>query len=157
MYLPSVVNLFDDMFEDFDQDFFGLGPKLKLPKLNLPALMRTDVTETKDHYQLKIELPGFKKDDISVKLDDGFLTVAAQTAHEANEKTDAKGKTRKNGRFIRKERYEGSMHRSWFVGKEIKKADIKASYQDGVLSLAMPKAKPAKALPEDEKYIAIEG
>ena len=152
-------SLFDEMFNDFDDEIFGRRPML-------PAhgggrglgLMRTDVSETEQAYNLEIDLPGFKKEDIKIKLDDGKLTISAEKSEDVEEREDKNGKPRKNGsRLIRKERHFGSMSRSWYVGDDIKKDDIKASYKNGVLSLTVPKAEPKQELPEDQKYIAIEG
>ena len=166
-----IDNLFDEMFSGFGDDFFDDPfdtPRLpggehqhglmRPPKVHTHGLMRTDVNETDKAYELAIELPGLKKDDIKVKLDNGVLTVSTETHEETEERETPDGKPRKNGsRLIRKERHFGSMSRSWYVGDDIKKDDIKASYKNGVLSLIVPKAEPKKDLPEEQKYIAIEG
>ena len=87
-----------------------------------------------------------------------MLTISAGKSEDVEEREDKNGKPRKNGsRLIRKERHFGSMSRSWYIGDDVKKEDIKASYNNGVLSLTVPKAEPKKELPEDQKYIAIEG
>lgn len=158
MRYPTVENLFDEMFNDFNDEFFGVPRRglMRAPRRE-NALMRTDVSEKDDAYELKVDLPGFKKDNIKVKLDDGFLTISAEQSSEKVEREDESGKARKNGRIIRQERYLGAMSRSWYVGDAIKQKDIKASYKNGVLSLTVPKATPHKELPEDKKYIAIEG
>ena len=152
-------SLFDEMFNDFDDEIFGRRPML-------PAygggrghnLMKTDVSETEQAYNLEIDLPGFTKEDIKIKFDEGMLTISAEKSEDVEEREDKNGKPRKNGsRLIRKERHFGSMSRSWYVGDDIKKDDIKASYKNGVLSLTVPKAEPKKDLPEEQKYIAIEG
>ena len=120
--------------------------------------MRTDVSETEQAFNLEVDLPGYTKEDVKVKYDDGVLTISAEKNEDIEEREDKNGKPRKNGsRLIRKERHFGSMSRSWYVGEDIKKDDIKASYKNGVLSLIIPKAEPKKELPEDQKYIAIEG
>ena len=152
-------SLFDEMFNDFDDEIFGRRPML-------PAhgggrghnLMKTDVSETEQAYNLEIDLPGFSKEDIKIKFDEGMLTISAEKSEDVEEREDKNGKPRKNGsRLIRKERHFGSMSRSWYVGDDIKKDGIKASYKNGVLSLTVPKAEPKKDLPEEQKYIAIEG
>jgi HSP20 family molecular chaperone IbpA len=152
-------SLFDEMFNDFDDEIFGRRPML-------PALgggrghnfMKTDVSETEQAYNLEIDLPGFTKEDIKIKFDEGMLTISAEKSEDVEEREDKNGKPRKNGsRLIRKERHFGSMSRSWYVGDDIKKDEIKASYKNGVLSLTVPKAEPKKDLPEEQKYIAIEG
>ena len=152
-------SLFDEMFNDFDDDIFAHHPMLPShvggPRRH--DLMRTDVNETDKAYELSVELPGFDKDDIKVKYDDGMLTISAEKNEEVEEHADKNGKPRKNGRLIRKERHFGSLSRSWYVGDDIKQEGIKASYKNGVLSLTVPKAEPKKELPEEQKYIAIEG
>lgn len=152
-------SLFDEMFNDFDDEIFGRRPMLPAragaPRNNL---MRTDVSETDEAYNLEIDLPGYKKEDIKIKLDEGILTISAEKNEDIEEREDKNGKPRENGsRLIRKERHYGSISRSWYIGEDINKDDIKASYKDGVLALTVPKAAPKQALPEEQKYIAIEG
>ena len=110
--------------------------------------MKTDVKETDNGYELDIDLPGFKKDEITAHLEDGYLTVSAAKGVDKDEKD-------KEGRYIRRERYSGSMTRSFYVGNAVTEQDIKAKYEDGILSLNIPK-KDQKAV-EAKKYIAIEG
>ncbi len=110
--------------------------------------MKTDVKETETGYELDIDLPGFKKDEISAHLEDGYLTVSAAKGVDKDEKDN-------EGRYIRRERYSGSMTRSFYVGNAVTEEDIKAKYEDGILSLSIPKKDP-KAV-EAKKYIAIEG
>lgn len=110
--------------------------------------MKTDVKETDAGYEVDIDLPGFKKDEISAKLDDGYLTISASKGLDKDEKN-------KEGKYIRKERYAGAMSRSFYVGGDVTEEDIKAKYEDGILRLSIPK-KEAKAV-ENKKYIAIEG
>ena len=111
-------------------------------------IMRTDVREHDDRYEVDIDLPGFKKDEIELNLENGYLTVAAAKGLEGDEKNE-------EGKLIRQERYMGSMQRSFYVGKNLTTDDIKAKFEDGVLRLTVPKADPAK-LPE-KKTIMIEG
>lgn len=152
-------SLFDEMFNDFDDGFFGHRPMLPAQSgMHRRGLMPTDASETDEAYNLEIELPGFNKEDIKVKFDNGVLTVSTEKSEDIEEREDKNGKPRKNGsRLIRKERHYGSMSRSWYVGDDIKVEDIKASYKDGILSLTIPKEEPKKELPEEKKYIAIEG
>ena len=110
--------------------------------------MKTDVKETDTGYEVDIDLPGFKKDEINAKLEDGYLTISAAKGLDKDEKD-------KKGKYIRKERYAGSMSRSFYVGEGVTEDDIKAKYEDGILRLVVPK-KAAKAV-ENKKYIAIEG
>ncbi len=110
--------------------------------------MKTDVHEHEDHYEVDIDLPGFKKEEITLELDNGYLTVSAAKGLDKDEK-DNKGK------LIRQERYCGSMQRSFYVGENLTEEDIKASFKHGVLSLNVPKKEQVK-VPE-KKLIMIEG
>ena len=157
MLYPSVENLFDEMFNGFGDDFFDNRRPLLGNGKHEKSLMRTDVNETKDAYELKVDVPGYKKDEIKVKLDDGFLTISANKVTESTDREDEPGKTRKNGRVIRQERYVGAMSRSWYVGDDVDQNKVKAKYENGVLELTIPKTEPKKELPENQKYIAIEG
>lgn len=149
MMLPTIFgeNLFDDFMDDaFERNFFGgRNPLYGKHRKNL---MKTDVKETETGYELDIDLPGFKKDEISAHLEDGYLTVSAAKGVDKDEKDN-------EGRYIRRERYSGSMTRSFYVGNAVTEEDIKAKYEDGILSLSIPKKDP-KAV-EAKKYIAIEG
>ena len=149
MMLPTIFgeNLFDDFMDDaFERNFFG--GRNPLYGKHSKNLMKTDVKETETGYELDIDLPGFKKDEISAHLEDGYLTVSAAKGVDKDEKDN-------EGRYIRRERYSGSMKRSFYVGNAVTEEDIKAKYEDGILSLSIPKKDP-KAV-EAKKYIAIEG
>lgn len=149
MMLPTIFgeNLFDDFMDDaFERNFFG-GRNALYGK-HSKNLMKTDVKETETGYELDIDLPGFKKDEISAHLEDGYLTVSAAKGVDKDEKDN-------EGRYIRRERYSGSMTRSFYVGNAVTEEDIKAKYENGILSLSIPKKDP-KAV-EAKKYIAIEG
>lgn len=149
MILPTIFgeNLFDDFMDDaFERNFFG--GRNPLYGKHSKNLMKTDVKETETGYELDIDLPGFKKDEISAHLEDGYLTVSAAKGVDKDEKDN-------EGRYIRRERYSGSMTRSFYVGNAVTEEDIKAKYEDGILSLSIPKKDP-KAV-EAKKYIAIEG
>lgn len=149
MMLPTIFgeNLFDDFMDDaFERNFFG--GRNPLYGKHSKNLMKTDVKETETGYELDIDLPGFKKDEISAHLEDGYLTVSAAKGVDKDEKDN-------EGRYIRRERYSGSMTRSFYVGNAVNEEDIKAKYEDGILSLSIPKKDP-KAV-EAKKYIAIEG
>ena len=149
MMLPTIFgeNLFDDFMDDaFERNCFG--SRNPLYGKHSKNLMKTDVKETETGYELDIDLPGFKKDEISAHLEDGYLTVSAAKGVDKDEKDN-------EGRYIRRERYSGSMTRSFYVGNAVTEEDIKAKYEDGILSLSIPKKEP-KAV-EAKKYIAIEG
>ena len=111
-------------------------------------MMKTDVRETEDSYELDIDLPGFKKDEISAKLDNGYLTVSASKGLNKDEQD-------KKGNYIRQERYAGAMSRSFYVGEGIGQEEIKARYENGILKLSVPKKD--KKVVEEHKQIAIEG
>ncbi len=152
MLYPSLFNesLFDD-FMDFDfpafpRDFYGADKKLY--GKNAARVMKTDVHEHDDSFEVDIDLPGFKKDEIKLDLDNGYLSVCASKGLNEEEKN-------KKGKVIRQERYTGSMQRSFYVGSAVTEEDIKAKFEDGVLKLNIPK-KDAKAVPE-KKCIMIEG
>ena len=149
MLAPSIFgeNLFDDWF-DFP-GFRGLGRvENKLYGDRAGRLMKTDVHEKDGQYDMDIDLPGFKKEDIRVELHDGYLQVSAVKGLNEEEK-DEKGK------LIRQERYSGSMQRSFYVGESIKQEDVKAKFEQGVLKLSFPK-EGEKKLPEKQP-IMIEG
>ena len=149
MLAPSIFgeNLFDDWF-DFPS-FGGLGRgENKLYGDRAGRLMKTDVHEKDGQYDMDIDLPGFKKEDIKVELHDGYLQVSAVKGLNEEEK-DEKGK------LIRQERYSGSMQRSFYVGDSIKQEDVKAKFEQGVLKLSFPK-EGEKKLPEKQP-IMIEG
>jgi HSP20 family molecular chaperone IbpA len=145
MLMPSIFNdnMFDNWmdfsFPDFDKTFYGK---------NAQGIMRTDVKETEQGYEVDIELPGFKKEDVKAQLKDGYLTIQAVQNVDNGEK-DAQG------RYIRRERYSGSMSRQFYVGKNVTQDDIHAKFEDGVLKLALPKQEQQKV--EEKQYIAIEG
>ena len=148
MLMPSIFgeNLFDDDWFDFDRDFWGR--KNPLYGKNAKNIMKTDIREHEDGYELDIDLPGFKKDEINVELENGYLTISAAKG------LDKDGQDKK-GKYIRKERYAGAMQRSFYVGDAVTEEDIKAKFEDGILKLSIPK-KDAKAV-ETKKTIAIEG
>lgn len=135
----------DDFFDDFDRAF--APQKNPLYGRHAKNMMKTDIRETDDAYLLDLELPGFCKDEINVRLENGYLTISAEKAVEA----DA-GKTA--GKVLRKERYEGSLERSFYVGESVRPDEISASYENGVLQLSVPK-RTARKDPE-KKTIEIQ-
>ena len=149
MYMPSIFgeSLFDNMFP-FDEKFFT-EKKDPLYGKNVSRLMKTDVRETEKTYELDIDLPGFKKDEIQMELKDGVLTVSAAKGLDKDEED-------KKGNYIRKERYAGSMSRSFYVGKHVTVEDVHPKYENGILSFSVPKEK-AKPVEEKKNYISIEG
>ena len=149
MMLPSIFgeDLFDEMMDfPFEDDF--LGKRNPLYGKKAKNMMKTDVKEHETGYEVDIDLPGFKKDELNLDLTDGYLTISASKGLDKDEED-------KKGKYIRKERYAGSMSRSFYVGDGITEDDIKAKYENGILKLSIPK-KEAKAV-EQKKHIAIEG
>lgn len=147
--LPSIFgeNLFDDFFADpFEMDMM---PHSRNPLYGKHArnMMKTDVRETENNYELDIDLPGFKKDEVDLELKDGYLTISADKSLDKDEKDN-------EGRYIRQERWSGSCSRSFYVGENVTPADVKAKFEDGILRIALPKQE-AKQLPA-ATAIAIE-
>ena len=141
--------LFDDAFwEDgaFEREFFGKNSPMYAKSAK--RLMNTDVVEQSDRYEVKMDLPGFHKEDIQVHLENGYLTVSANKNINQDEKDE-------NGKFLRQERYSGSLRRSFYVGNTLMQEDIQAKYETGVLILTVPKKQPEKI--ERNGRIAIEG
>lgn len=150
-YLPTVFgeNLMD-VFDDFDRSFFrGFGNiDHTLYGKHAQHMMKTDVKELEDSYEVDVDLPGFKKDEIHLELNNGYLTISTEKALEK----DNEGK---KGKMLRQERYSGVMQRSFFVGEHLTEEDIKASYDSGVLHVIIPKKDAPKA--PEKKTILIEG
>ena len=147
MLYPTIFHdrLFDDLF---DMTFPALDADRKLYGKNAARIMRTDVHEHDEGFELDVDLPGFKKDEIELSLENGNLTITASKALDKDEED-------KRGRLIRQERYAGTMQRSFYIGKNVTEEEIKAKFEDGVLKLMIPK-KDEKKLPE-KKTIMIEG
>lgn len=150
MLFPSVFDdgLFDD-FMDFptvrqnkdDWNHFLTG--------NMNSYMKTDIKDSGDHYELDIDMPGYDKDDVSAEIKDGYLTVTANKTENNDEKDD-------DGKYLRRERFVGSMSRSFYVGDDMTENDIKAAFKNGTLSVCVPKKEEAKQVPE-KHVISIEG
>ncbi|MDY3869000.1 MAG: Hsp20/alpha crystallin family protein [Pyramidobacter sp.] len=148
MMLPSVFgeNLFDELLnEPFERNFFTRSNPLYGKRGQ--NIMKTDVKEKEDAYEVDVDLPGFKKEDVAVKLENGYLTISAAKQLSREEQPEKHN-------YIRKERYEGSCSRSFFIGDDIRKEDISAKLEDGILRLTFPK-KGQKEI-EQSKVIAIE-
>ena len=128
----------EDPFKDF----------ARVPARPQNELMRTDVKELENGFELSIALPGVKKEDITAEINDGYLTISATTSTNKDEKNA-------DGKYIRRERFYGSAKRSFYVGEDITEEDIKAKYEDGILTLDIPK-KEAKPVVEEKKYINIQ-
>ena len=131
--LPSIFgeNLFDDFFSD---PFEMMMPQSRNPLYGKHAknLMKTDVRETENSFEVDMDLPGFKKDEVNLELKDGYLTVSADKALDKDKKDN-------EGRYIRQERWSGSCSRSFYVGENVKPEDVHAKFEDGILRLSLPK------------------
>ena len=140
MMLPSIFgeNLLDDWFDDNWNSW----------DYSNTSLMNTDIKENDNNYELTMNLPGVKKEDVTAELKDGYLTIHATSNQNKDEKDE-------DGKYIRRERYSGSCNRSFYVGDAITEEDIKANFENGTLKMLIPK-KEAKAVPE-KKFISIEG
>lgn len=145
----------ETLFDDFMDDLFDFPDDKALRKAQKQLygrhavnMMKTDVQEHEDHYEIDVDLPGFKKEELTLELQNGYLTISAEKGIE---------KDNADKKFVRRERYAGSMSRSFYIGDDVKEESIHAKYENGVLKLSVPKLEPQKpALPE-KKSIAIEG
>ena len=152
MMMPSIFG--ENLFDDFDSWFSDpvekrfFGKKNPLYGKHAKNLMKTDVRETKNSYEVDVDLPGFKKDEIKLELDNGYLTISAAKGLDKDE-TD-----KETGKYIRRERYAGACQRSYYVGEDITEEDIKAEFKHGILKLFVPK-KEAKPEVKEAKYISI--
>ena len=144
MLLPRILvaDLFDDVFKD---SFYR--PSRVLFSTNPSNLMKTDIKETDAGYELAMDLPSFKKEDIKIEINNGYLTINATQNYEKDEKDE-------NGKYIRQERRYGTCSRTFYIGEGITNEDIKAKYENGTLALEIPK-KELKEV-ETKKYIEIE-
>ena len=154
MLMPSIFgeDLFDDFMNDFpfynDRDMKKLEKKLY--GHHAKNMMKTDIKESDTDYELEMDLPGFKKEEVQVSLENGYLTISAVKGMDQNEQE------KETGKYIRRERYSGSCERSFYVGEDITKDDIKCELKHGILKRNISK-KEAKPTVEANKYITIEG
>ena len=151
MLMPSIFG--EDMFDEFMRDFPFFDERderraeKKLYGRRGKNLMKTDVKETDQGYELEMDLPGFTKDEIKVSLENGYMTISAAKGLDKDEQD------KKSGRYIRKERYAGSCERSFYVGESVQAKDVNAKFEDGILKVSVPKAAPQI---ETDNVIAIE-
>ena len=132
--LPSIYS--ENLFDDFFSDPFDMVMPRSLNALygkHGKNLMKTDVRETEDTYELDIDLPGFKKDEVNLELKDGYLTIQAAKGLDKEE-------PEKKGKYIRQERYAGACSRSFYVGEHVEPEDIRAKFENGILQISLPKA-----------------
>ena len=144
MLLPAVFheNLFDDLFDPF---FGDIDREMNREARNAfgkrsANMMKTDVKEVEGGYEVDVDLPGCKKEDVQMQLQDGYLTIQAVRSHTTNDDG-------KNGRYVRRETFSGACARSFYVGDQVKKEDIHAKFEDGVLRITLPRAETKKELP----------
>ena len=151
MLTPSVFgkDFFDDLFEfPFYDDRDMQKLEKKLYGRRGKNLMKTDVKDTEHGYEITMNLPGVKKEDVKAALKDGYLTVSAEKGLDKDEED-------KKGKYIRKERYAGALSRTFYLGEEIREEEIKAKFENGILSVSIPKEEEKKV--EGPKHISIEG
>ena len=140
--LPSIFgeNLFDEFFGNAFDDYMKDTQRALYGK-HSKNLMKTDVKETDESYEVDIDLPGFQKDEVSLDLKNGYLTVSAAKGLDKDE-SDKKGK------YIRQERYAGACSRSFYVGEDVEAGEVAAKFENGILQLSIPK-KEHKQLPQN--------
>ena len=146
MLMPSTFG--ESLFDDFMDDFAFPDISKKLYGKHAPHIMKTDVKEKDNTYEVDIDLPGFKKDEIQIQLENGYITVSAAKGLDKDEKD-------KDGKYIRRERYAGNVRRSFYVGDKVQKEDIHPKFENGILSFTVPKEQ--NTVEENSHYIAIEG
>ena len=150
--VPNQSIFGENLFDDFDSWFSDpvekrfFGKKNPLYGKHAKNLMKTDVRETKNSYEVDVDLPGFKKDEIKLELDNGYLTISAAKGLDKDE-TD-----KETSKYIRRERYAGNLSRSFYIG-DVKQEDVKAAFKNGILSISVPKED--KKAKEEKKYITI--
>ena len=145
MLMPSIFG--ENLFDDFMDGFAFPTANWNYAK-NTANVMKTDIKENDKGYELDVDLPGYKKEDVKAELKDGYLTISASNDNTKEEKDE-------DGKYIRKERYTGSVSRSFYVGKYVTEEDIHAKFENGILKLSEPKVDAPKV--EENKYISIEG
>ena len=146
MLMPSIFG--ESLFDDFLDDFAFPDIDKKLYGKHAPHIMKTDVKEKDNIYEVDIDLPGFKKDEIQIQLENGYITVSAAKGLDKDEKD-------KDGKYIRRERYAGNVSRSFYVSDKVQKEDIHPKFENGILSFTVPKEQ--NTVEENSHYIAIEG
>ncbi len=156
MLFPTVFG--EDLMDDYMNDWDELSREIEreFPKKNplygrhAKDIMRTDVKQKDGKYMIDVDLPGFKKDEINLSLDNGYINIQTSKSLDRDEKD-------KKGNVIRRERYSGNMARSFYVGDDMKQEDVHAKYEDGVLHIELPDKAPEQKKLNEAKTIAIEG
>ena len=146
MLMPTLfrTNLFDDLLDEFAKETKRAAQNI----VSVTGVMKTDIKEKDDCFELMIDLPGFEKEDVKAELKEGYLNISAERNSSDEEKDE-------EGRFIRRERYSGTCSRSFYVGDDLKQEDIKAKFENGILMLTVPK-KPEEPVEDEPQYISID-
>ena len=145
--MPSILGT--DFFDDFFGGYVPAKKPARMYRMTASETMKTDIKETDAGFELDIDLPGYKKEDVTAELKDGYMTITAETKTEKNEEN-------KDNKYIYRERFVGSCSRSFYVGENITEEDVQAKFEDGILKMFVPK-KEAKPKVEEKKYISIAG
>ena len=147
MLYPTIFR--NDLFDDIFDDFMRPSKAVRSNFMTQSTVMKTDIKELDNAYQLDVELPGVKKENVTVELKDGALEIKVVSEVNNDEKDN-------NGKYLRRERFYGSCSRSFYVGEDVKQEDIKAKFDNGVLIIDIPKVEKKSEI-EENKYIQIEG
>ena len=151
MLAPSIFGM-NDLFDDFG-DVFEFSPAFR-KQVAATRNISSDIKELADGYQIEMELPGFAKEEVKAQLKDGYLTNTAEHNAENKEENNEEGQKKEAVKYIRRERYYGKCQRSFFVGKNVTEEDINAKFENGILTMYVPKE--VKKPQVEEKFIAIE-
>lgn len=151
MLAPSIFGM-NDLFDDFG-DVFEFSPAFR-KQVAATRNISSDIKELADGYQIEMELPGFAKEEVKAQLKDSYLTITAEHNAENKEENNEEGQKKEAVKYIRRERYYGKCQRSFFVGKNVTEEDINAKFENGILTMYVPKE--VKKPQVEEKFIAIE-
>lgn len=151
MLAPSIFGM-NDLFDDFG-DVFEFSPAF-IKQVAAARNISSDIKELADGYQIEMELPGFSKEEVKAQLKDGYLTITAEHNAENKEENNEEGQKKEAVKYIRRERYYGKCQRSFFVGKNVTEEDINAKFENGILTMYVPKE--VKKPQVEEKFITIE-
>lgn len=151
MLAPSIFGM-NDLFDDFG-DVFEFSPAFR-KQVAATRNISSDIKELADGYQIEMELPGFAKEEVKAQLKDGYLTITAEHNAENKEENNEEGQKKETVKYIRRERYYGKCQRSFFVGKNVTEEDINAKFENGILTMYVPKE--VKKPQVEEKFITIE-
>ena len=151
MLAPSIFGM-NDLFDDFG-DVFEFSPAFR-KQVAAARNISSDIKELADGYQIEMELPGFSKEEVKAQLKDGYLTITAEHNAENKEENNEEGQKKEAVKYFRRERYYGKCQRSFFVGKNVTEEDINAKFENGILTMYVPKE--VKKPQVEEKFITIE-